>query len=415
MSQTRLKYLADVTLGKMPQWEARRPDDELHPYVTASSVSESGTLFTELKEMYFSAAERSSFALRQGDTIVVEGGSIGRAAYLHEDLPGVFMQKSVNRVRPKRGVSGRFLYYSIEHSRQSGYFEAVTNQATIRHLPAETLAETPVWDAPSSAQNTIADHLDRETGEIDGLVDDLSATLNLNAERTRSLHAQMFGEAVHSGIHSELLGLLQESDLRAGNAVNPGPLLSVTVDNGVLPRSEGTSNQSPSMSLGNYKCVETGDIVVNRMRAFQGALGHSPSPGITSPDYAVLTPSGDANTRYLSEMMRTPQFVSEISRRLRGIGGEESGAVRTPRVSVHDLLRIPTHLPTPTEQQRLVDDWSAFKRQADSIDADVSKAIALAKERRAALITAAVTGQIDVTAKRRPAAEQLEDDIKELS
>ena len=46
---------------------------------------------------------------------------------------------------------------------------------------------------------------------------------------------------------------------------------------------------------------------------------------------------------------------------------------------------------------------------------DIDRAIALAKERRAALITAAVTGQIDVTAKRRPAAEQLEDDIKELS
>ena len=46
---------------------------------------------------------------------------------------------------------------------------------------------------------------------------------------------------------------------------------------------------------------------------------------------------------------------------------------------------------------------------------ELDLAITLAKERRAALITAAVTGQIDVTAKRRPAAEQLEDDIKELS
>lgn len=51
----------------------------------------------------------------------------------------------------------------------------------------------------------------------------------------------------------------------------------------------------------------------------------------------------------------------------------------------------------------------------DELSTDLTRAITLATERRAALITAAVTGQIDVTAKHRPAAEQLEDDIKELS
>ncbi|SLM95228.1 Type I restriction-modification system, specificity subunit S [Brachybacterium nesterenkovii] len=52
---------------------------------------------------------------------------------------------------------------------------------------------------------------------------------------------------------------------------------------------------------------------------------------------------------------------------------------------------------------------------SDDAVADLTRAITLAKERRAALITAAVTGQIDVTATHRPAAEQLADDIKELS
>ncbi len=43
--------------------------------------------------------------------------------------------------------------------------------------------------------------------------------------------------------------------------------------------------------------------------------------------------------------------------------------------------------------------------------ANSNRVIDLARERRAALITAAVTGQIDVTAKNKPAAEQLEDDV----
>lgn len=66
------------------------------------------------------------------------------------------------------------------------------------------------------------------------------------------------------------------------------------------------------------------------------------------------------------------------------------------------------------EQARLVDLISSVRTNASKSINDLDRAITLAKERRAALITAAVTGQIDVTAKRRPAAEQLEDDIKEL-
>lgn len=67
------------------------------------------------------------------------------------------------------------------------------------------------------------------------------------------------------------------------------------------------------------------------------------------------------------------------------------------------------------EQARLVDLISGVRTNASKSINELDRAITLAKERRAALITAAVTGQIDVTAKRRPAAEQLEDDIKELS
>ncbi len=50
-------------------------------------------------------------------------------------------------------------------------------------------------------------------------------------------------------------------------------------------------------------------------------------------------------------------------------------------------------------------------RDATQLVREAKILIDLARERRAALITAAVTGQIDVTARNKPAAEQLEDDI----
>lgn len=72
-------------------------------------------------------------------------------------------------------------------------------------------------------------------------------------------------------------------------------------------------------------------------------------------------------------------------------------------------------LPPRAEQARIGHYLRSRRLDLDDSLLEIDRAITLAKERRAALITAAVTGQIDVTAKRRPAAEQLEDDIKELS
>lgn len=80
-----------------------------------------------------------------------------------------------------------------------------------------------------------------------------------------------------------------------------------------------------------------------------------------------------------------------------------------------DAAALQIVAPPVEDQRKIVSDLSAADEHASALIADSTRAITLAKERRAALITAAVTGQIDVTAKHRPAAEQLEDDIKELS
>src|SRR5699024_10914909 len=144
MKTAPLKYFASVTLGKMLQSDRPKPGQKLLPYLKASSITEQGLDTSNLQEMPFSCAEQKALDLRRDDVVVVEGGSIGRCAYISEDLPGVHFQNAINRVRPRLNVDGRYLRYSIEDLRISGYFEAVTNIATIRHLTAEKLAQSPI-------------------------------------------------------------------------------------------------------------------------------------------------------------------------------------------------------------------------------------------------------------------------------
>ncbi|MFF7837471.1 restriction endonuclease subunit S [Streptomyces ossamyceticus] len=142
-------------------------------------------------------------------------------------------------------------------------------------------------------------------------------------------------------------------DHRAG-AVQP-PLLTVSIHYGVVPRSTFTDDLPRAEDLSNYKLCEKGDIVLNRMRAFQGAIGISPIRGIVSPDYMVLRPHGNTEARYLHHLFRSDWFIGEMSARLRGIGGTENGSVRTPRINPEDLGDIRVDLPSLEMQRRIAD------------------------------------------------------------
>ncbi|MER6958405.1 hypothetical protein [Streptomyces sp. NPDC000618] len=101
------------------------------------------------------------------------------------------------------------------------------------------------------------------------------------------------------------------------------------------------------------------------MRAFQGAIGISSVRGLVSPDYLVLRPGPQTEARYLHHLFRSKWFVGEMSSRLRGIGGTENGAVRTPRINPEDLGDIRVALPSLEEQRSIADFLDA---ETDRID-----------------------------------------------
>jgi len=154
-------------------------------------------------------------------------------------------------------------------------------------------------------------------------------------------------------------------DQRAGN--DQPPLLAVSIHHGVVRRDTLTDNLPRAEDLSNYKLCQPGDIVLNRMRAFQGAIGISAQRGLVSPDYAVLRPSPDVDARYLHHLFRSSWFVGEMVSRLRGIGNTENGAVRTPRINPEDLGDIAVDFPRIEEQRRIADFLDAETARIDQL------------------------------------------------
>lgn len=116
-----------------------------------------------------------------------------------------------------------------------------------------------------------------------------------------------------------------------------------------------TDREARADDFAGYKVVEPGDVVINRMRAFEGGAGVSDYRGIVSSDYAVLRTRNALNPRFLHHLIRSRWFIGEMTARLRGIGSAELGNVRTPRINVEDLGNIVVALPPADEQQVIAD------------------------------------------------------------
>jgi type I restriction enzyme S subunit len=239
---------------------------------------------------------------------------------------------------------------------------------------------------PAEVQRAIANHL----SEIDTMIsrlDELAESLRVRRAATWSTVHTMGFEPVR------LQWLMQEVDERAGAENLDLPLLSVSIHHGVQPRQDASSGQQVGADLSKYKVARAGDIVLNRMRAFQGGLGKAPMDGLVSPDYAVLRPEKGLNADWAEYVMRSPEFIEEMAQWVRGIGSAEQGNVRTPRLNVRDLFGLAIPLPLPEDLPRVT---GRLDEITGRIDLMLAKAAALREvlvERSSAFIADVIAGR----------------------
>lgn len=176
------------------------------------------------------------------------------------------------------------------------------------------------------------------------------------------------------------------------------PMLSVTISKGVIPQSEymrsALSKKDQSRAdRSQYKAVRPGDIVYNKMRAWQGAAGYSNYKGIVSPAYVVLRPKPGVDSSYFGLVMRTAQFAREAEQWSYGIASD-MWSLRPQHFKLIQFLVPPTE-----EQAGLVKELS--DRTAEIVHAIESeeREIDLLREFRTRLIADVVTGKKDVRAE----------------
>lgn len=167
-------------------------------------------------------------------------------------------------------------------------------------------------------------------------------------------------------------------------------LLSVYRDFGVVPKaSRDDNNNKPSDDLSVYQLVEPGDLAINKMKAWQGAVAISGHRGIVSPAYFIYESTHSESDRFLHYLLRSPRYITGYLSISKGI-----------RVNQWDLepqyhSRMPVLLPPKEEQDAIATFLDRETAKIDALIADQEKLIALLAEKRQATISRAVVQGLD--------------------
>ena len=163
-------------------------------------------------------------------------------------------------------------------------------------------------------------------------------------------------------------------------------LLSVSHLTGITPKSEKRVTMIEAESLEGYRLVEPGDLVINMMWAWMGALGVSRFKGIVSPAYSVYRPrpGSEVDTRYFDYLYRSDAYVAEMTRHSRGI--------HSSRLRIYPNVFLGLRVPKPfiSEQRAIADYLDHETARIDTLIAEQRRLIEMLRERRQAQIDTAI-------------------------
>lgn len=350
-----------------------------------------------------------------------DGAAMGKLAYVH-DLPEPgCLNSHLLVLRPNRSVLlPRFLFYVLKTPCFEGYMVQERKGTTFFGFSQESMGNYPLAFPTQAAQRAIADFLDRKTRAIDELIRKKERLIELLQEKRQALITQAVTKGLDPNVPMKDSGVPWLGEIPAHWTVKKLRwVLRESPRNGVSPPTSGGAT-TPTFSIAavrdgvvriadNVKFAEItargafpfrvrrGDVLVMRgngsfdLVGSAGIVDEEPPDGCIYPDILIRLRSGTAiRPRYLVSILNSRPLRAQVETSARTaagiwkVSGGSLAAFQIPLPGVEEQDAILQHVTEATDKGRSVVDL--VTGQLDHL-----------REYRQALISAAVTGQIDVT------------------
>ena len=327
--------------------------------------------------------------------IAMYGATIGKVGI--SDFPYTSNQACCNFVSQSR-ILMKFTYFCLLGFRKQiialayGGGQPNINQEILRNLLL-------VFPNNELEMEKIAFFLEQETGKIDSLILEQEKLITLLSEKRQALISHVVTKGLDpsvpmkdSGVewlgevpgHWEVKKLKNIFELKTQKAI--GKIFPVGLEN--IESWSGRFIQTESEFEGAGIEFLAGDILFGKLRPYLAKASLMKCHGEAIGDFFVLKPQKGINKQFGLYLILNKSMIAILNSSTYG--------AKMPRVSWEFMANIRIAYPPFLEQSVIVNFLDQETEKIDSLVDEVKKAIELLKERRSALISAAVTGKIDV-------------------
>lgn len=360
------------------------------------------SICAEMEFMDATASEEQvkKFALRAGDVIITKDSEtaedIAIAAYVPETLPGVICGYHLSMIRPRAGVSGAYVKRIFDSIYAKSLFAVRANGLTRVGLSQYAVDNVELPLPPSHEQLAIATFLDHETVKIDALIAEQQRLIELLQEKRQAV----ISHAVTKGLNPD--APMKDSGVEwLGEVPEHWSILPVWMLF-FLGRGRVISHEDIAISPGDYPVYSSqterdGEMGKIDTFDFEGDYLTWTTDGANAG--SVFQRSGRFNCTNVCGTLRAKSSTRVLlDFALQSLRLATSAFVRmdiNPKLMNNVMASIKIPIPPVLEQQEIARHIRQKTERFKPLETSIALQLSLLKERRSALISAAVTGQID--------------------
>lgn len=413
---TRMKFLKSRPFQYGANEAADIEDPDLPRFVRITDVRSDGTLRDDI---FKSLPEEiaAPYTLEEGDILLARSGAtVGKAFMYRNDWGRCCFAGYLIRLRPDlKRIIPTFLSYFTQTKNYSDEIAASTIQATIQNVSAERYGEFQVPTPPLPEQRVIAAFLDRKTAQIDAVVAKKQRLIERLQEKRQALisHAVTKGLDPHAPMKESGIEWLGEIPahwaIKRLKHISPRVGVGLVINPSTYVKDEGV----PFLFGGD---IQPGNILVEKARRMSDEdsrklpqsrlrpgdlvtvrVGY---PGVT----AVVPPELDgANCASVMVVRGAATFVSQwLCYAMNStLGSDQINVVKygaaQEQFNISHAVEFVFPVPPKEEQKAIANRLDSELKRLAGIEKRLTSQIAKLQEYRQTLISAAVTGKIDVT------------------
>jgi type I restriction enzyme S subunit len=349
--------------------------------------------------------ERAKKRLASGDLIVVKSSGseahLGKTAIVTPSVAALrpCFANFVQRLRVSREADPRFVWYFLNSKTSSDALAASGSTSTgLRNLNGGMLGDLPFGAPDVAGQRAIADFLDAETTRIDGILARRARQVALLDERWQAAASELIASCGHTrsaGLGVVLARLIDYRGATPEKTDTGVPLITAShivagrVQHDLLPQFVSEETRASWMTRG---LPLPGDLLLTTEAPLGEVAFLNDTHVALAQRLVLLRPRPDLiSSGFLYAYLRSPRGCAELQRRA---SGSTVMGIRSDR-----LRSVPVPVPDLRTQAEVARTLQLIQLDGQRLSRSIDRQVSLLKERRQALITAAVTGQLDLARK----------------